>query len=321
MASDGGAPAASPVPVQPVSTTMRHLTLVAIFFLIGTSPALGDVATADWRPLYERVDAPLQRSLEQRLHANADWSRLVRNRKMAIGLVDLNGGTPRFARVNGNEMMYAASLPKIAILLAAHVSFEDGSLAETDEAHRDLADMIRVSSNSAATRLIDHIGLTRIQAILKDPRYGFYDERRGGGLWVGKRYASAGPRIGDPLHDISHGASVTQVCRFFYLLATDRLVSPDRSRSMLEDLSDPGLHHKFVSQIDRRAPGANVYRKSGTWRNWHSDAVLVQGSRDRNYILVGLVESPDGEKILRDILPAVEDLILPQTLAEDTAAR
>ena len=91
---------------------------------------------------------------------------LIRGKKMAIGLVDLSGAEPRFARVNGNQMMYAASLPKIAILLGAYVSFEDGSLAETEAVHADLADMIRVSSNAAATRLIDKIGMKKIQAIL-----------------------------------------------------------------------------------------------------------------------------------------------------------
>jgi beta-lactamase class A len=150
---------------------------------------------------------------------------------------------------------------------------------------------------------------------MKDPRYGFYDEKRGGGLWVGKRFASAGPRIGDPLHNISHGATATQVCRVFYLLATEKLVSPERSRMMLADLADPRLHHKFVSQIEERAPDAKLYRKSGTWKQWHADAIMVQGSRWRDYILVALVESDSGESIIRRLLPAVEELIVPQEYA------
>ena len=270
----------------------------------------------DWRPLYERVDPELQKALEDRIAQNPEWARLVGRKQMAIGVVDLSGDVPRFARVNGNQMMYAASLPKIAILLAAYVSFEDGSLEETVEVHEDLANMIRVSSNSAATRLIDRVGMKKIQAVLRDPEFGFYDEKRGGGLWVGKRYASSGPRVGDPMHGISHGATATQVCRFFYLLATGRLISPERSAMMLEDLVDPRLHHKFVSQIEERAPTARVFRKSGTWKQWHSDAILVQGSVWRDYILVGLVESPNGEMILRQVLPAIEELIVPSEFAE-----
>lgn len=295
---------------------MKAVRVIVLLVLYVTTCA----ASEPWQPLYDRVDRNLQAALDARIAENPTWARLVRNKKMAIGLVDLSPGQPRFARVNGNEMMYAASLPKIAILLATYVSFEDGSLEETDELHRDLVDMIRVSSNSAATRLIDKVGMRRIQAILKDPKYGFYDEERGGGLWVGKRYASSGTRIGDPMHNISHGATVTQVCRFFYLLSTGRLINRQRSEEMLADLSDPKLHHKFVAQIERRAPNARLYRKSGTWKQWHADAIMVRGENWRNYILVGLVEHADGEAILRQVLPAVEELIVPPAFAKALSA-
>lgn len=287
---------------------MRKLLMAVL--LLSMTPLVG--ASSDWQPLYSRINPALQTAMEKRLNANPEWARLIRNKKMAIGLVDLSGDQPRFARVNGNQMMYAASLPKIAILLAAYVSFEDGSLAETEEIHQDLADMIRVSSNSAATRLIDAVGMQKIQATLKDPQYGFYDEKRGGGLWVGKRYASDGPRIGDPMFNISHGATATQVCRFFYLLAQGKLINAQRSAEMLNDLSDPHLHHKFVSQVEERAPDAQMFRKSGTWKQWHSDAIMVRGSEWRDYILVGLVESQNGERLLRQVLPAMEELIAPE---------
>jgi beta-lactamase class A len=291
---------------------MRNF-LLSVFLLLFT-PFVG--ASSDWQPLYSRVNPALQTAMEKRLNANPEWARLIRSKKMAIGLVDLSGDEPRFARVNGNQMMYAASLPKIAILLGVYVSFEDGSLAETDEIHADLADMIRVSSNAAATRLIDRVGMKKIQSILKDPKYGFYDEKRGGGLWVGKRYASAGPRVGDPMFNISHGATATQVCRFFYLLAQGRLINAERSAQMLGDLADPHLHHKFVSQVEERAPDAQVFRKSGTWKQWHSDAIMVRGSKWRDYILVGLVESQNGERLLRQVLPAMEELIVPPEYAD-----
>lgn len=274
------------------------------------------IAAAEWQPLYDAVDADLQKQLQARLNENTEWARLIRNKKMAIGLVDLSTEQPRFARVNGNHMMYAASLPKIAILLAVYASFDDGSLEETKDVHDDLAAMIRVSSNSAATRLIDSVGMKKIQAVLKDPSNGLYDEKRGGGLWVGKRYASSGIRVGDPMHNISHGATVTQVSRFFYLLHTGRLINEHRSEQMLEDLVDPRLHHKFVSQIEARAPDAKVYRKSGTWKQWHADAVMVRGTHWRDYILVGLVESQNGETILRQVLPIIEELIVPPEYAE-----
>ena len=293
------------------------MRLLNVALLLGLSAISFSVpAQTTWEPLYNRVDPEFQAALEQRLNANKEWKRLIQNKKMAIGVVDMSGEVPRFARVNGNQMMYAASLPKIAILLAAYVSFEDGSLQEIDEIMQDLQDMIQVSSNSAATRMIDRIGMKKIQSVLRDPQYGFYDEKRGGGLWVGKRYAGSGPRSGDPMFNISHGATATQVCRFFYLLATHRLINEHRSDQMLADLVDPHLHHKFVSQLDELAPKATLFRKSGTWRQWHSDAIMVQGKQWRNYILVGLIESENGEQILRTVLPAVEELMVPAEYSE-----
>jgi len=286
------------------------------FFLVSLLlPLLALADTGEWKPLYDRVDPDLQARLEARLKEYPEWSKLISSRKMAIGLVDLSQATPRFAHVNGNQMMYAASLPKIAILLGAYASFEDGSLQETEAIHQDLGNMIRVSSNSAASRLIEQVGMKKIQAVLRDPQYGFYDERRGGGLWVGRLYAKRGPRVGDPVNNISHGATATQVCRFFYLLSYGRLISPYRSAQMLTDLSHPMLHHKFVSQVEKRAPGARMFRKSGSWRQWHSDAIMVRGTQWRDYILVGLIESENGEAILRHVLPVVEELIVPPQYA------
>lgn len=178
------------------------------------------------RPLLTMVSPSLQLDLTNALNTNPAWKSLVRSKKMAVGLVDLRDlHNIRYASVNGNKMMYAASLPKLAILLGASQSLEDGSLAETDEVLHDMRIMISKSDNGAATRMIDRVGFDKIEQTLRDPRYELYDPKRGGGLWVGKRYAKTGERNGDPMHDISHGATVTQVCRFYYLLAMGKLVS------------------------------------------------------------------------------------------------
>ncbi len=294
------------------------LTLASMTAPAAVSPASrlellpSPVPESSWRSLYDSADQDLQRQLERALNSRPTWRKLIRTRKMAVGVVDLTElAAPRFARVNGSTMMYAASLPKIAILLAAYEAFEEGTLEETPEVHDDLAAMIRVSSNEAATRVIDRIGFDAIERVLTDPRYELYDPDRGGGLWVGKRYAKMGERIGDPILNISHAATVTQVCRFYYLLATGRVINPQRSQQMLADLADPGLHHKFVGVIEQRAPGARIYRKSGTWKQWHSDSVLVWGAEWRRYILVAMVESESGDRILRELVPMVEGVLHP----------
>ena len=263
-----------------------------------------------WRPLYEAMDDELQQKLETRLRKNRRWATLLGQRKMAVGLVDLtNPSAPRFAHINGSTMMYAASLPKIVILLACAQAFEDGAMTETPEVIDDLNQMIRVSSNGAAARMFERVGFERISAVLTHPQYQLYDPRRGGGLWVGKPYGKSGVRYPDPLEGLSHGATATQVCRFYYLLATGRLINTKRSKQMLDCLVAPDLHHKFVSIVEQREPNAQIYRKSGTWKNWHSDSMLVWGNDWRRYILVGLVDDVRGEQILRDLVPAIEGVL------------
>jgi beta-lactamase class A len=300
--------------VKLVFAALGTLFALAVPALAGRAPPVPfAVAENAWQPLYETVDPGLQVELERSLGRKALWRSLIEAKKMAVGVVDLSDpAAPRFARVNDRAMMYAASLPKIAILLAACVSFEDGSLVETPEIHADLVAMIRNSSNSAATRMIDRMGFDKIAAVLLDPQYGFYDPEQGGGLWVGKRYAKAGGRHPDPIQGLSHAATVFQVCRFYYLLANGKIISPERSRQMLDILADPAIHHKFVCMIEERAPDARMFRKSGTWRNWHCDSVMVWGRVWRHYILVALVEHAQGEQILRDLVPVVESLLEPE---------
>lgn len=266
------------------------------------------------RPLRQLVNKNFQKELEKQLKQNKTWARLIGKKKMSVGLVDISDSSNiKFARVNGDVMMYAASLPKLAILLAAAQSLEDGSLPETPEILHDMRIMISRSDNEAATRMIDRMGFEKIESVLIDDRYELYDPQRGGGLWCGKRYAKKGRRYPDPLMGLSHGASVTQVCRFYYLLAMGQLVNRHRSIQMLDILSDPEIHHKFVNTLDNIAPEAKLYRKSGTWRNWHSDSVMVWGPLWRRYIVVGLIEDKQGEQILRDLIPTVEEVLKSQS--------
>ncbi len=272
-------------------------------------------------PLKNLTDKNFQKTLDCELAQNKTWQNLIRNKKMAVGLVDLSDvGHIMFARVNGSEMMYAASLPKIAVLLAAFHSFEYDGLEQTPRIMGDLALMIRKSNNQAATRVIEKITLKRIQEILVMPQYEFYDQDHGGGLWVGKKYAKTDSRLPEPLKGLSHAATAAQVCRFYYLLAMGQLINPERSRQMLEILVDPGVNHKFVNVLNKIVPDAKIFRKSGTWRTWHCDSVLVWGPEWRRYIAVALVEDKNGEMILRKLLPVLES-VLKENAAKFTIPR
>ena len=263
------------------------------------------------KPLQKLLDSSLQTNLRDELASHPEWNELIVQKKMSVGLVDLSDPeNVRFARVNGNHMMYAASLPKIAILLAAMDAIEKGELKETGEIKKDMRLMISKSDNAASTRMIDRVGYEKLEAVMTDPKYAFYDEQKGGGLWVGKRYGSGGDTHREPLKNLSHAATATQVCRYYYLLAHGRLVNQKRSKQMLEIMENPELHHKFVNTLDQIAPKARLFRKSGSWRTYHSDSILVWGEdNNRRYILVALIDDANGEQIIRDLVKPIEKVL------------
>lgn len=261
--------------------------------------------------LRELIDTTLQKKLEKTLYSKKKWKALIDQKRMAVGVVDLsNVNNIRFARVNGNHMMYAASLPKIAVLFAAMDAIEKGELLETAEVKKDMKLMISKSNNQATTRMIDRLGYQKIEDVLTNEKYNLYDEDFGGGLWVGKRYASGGGKTNrEPLKNLSHAATVSQVCRFYYLLVQGKLVNEARSKQMLNIMENPALHHKFVNVLDVIAPKARLFRKSGSWRSYHSDSILVWGSPNRRYILVALIDDPSGEQIIRSLVVPVEKVL------------
>ncbi|MFK7807003.1 MAG: serine hydrolase [Saprospiraceae bacterium] len=261
----------------------------------------------EYTPLRQCQNSKLQKALEQTLNANPTWKKLIQMKKLSVGLVDLRDfSNAKYAAVNGKEMMYAASLPKIAILLAAMDAIDKGELKDTKEVRNDMHLMIAKSNNQASTRMIDRVGYKKISDVLMSPEYALYDRTHGGGLWVGKRYAAGGARNPEPMKGLSHAATAEQVCRYYYKLANGALVNEKRSKEMMDILVNPKLHHKFVNTLDKIAPNAKVYRKSGSWSNYHSDSAMVIGDASRKYIMVALTEDPAGEQIIRQLVYAVE---------------
>lgn len=278
-------------------------------------------AGASPAPLLRRAPAPLWDHVDRRLEV--DLLRSVRalglgpaldERKLGVALVDVTDlRRPRVAALNGDAMFYAASLPKIAILLAAFERIRAGQLELDEETWAQLVRMIRLSSNADSTALMHKVGKPFIAEVLVSPRYRLYDPARGGGLWAGKDYAKQGVWRRDPMRHLSHGATAMQVSRFFYLLQAGELVSPAASREMKRILGDTYIDHKFVAGLKAAHPGAAIYRKSGTWQHWHADGALVERPDGVAYIAVGLAESPRGGEWLPHIILAM-DRLLPAPL-------
>ncbi len=255
-------------------------------------------------------------SLEHRVREVVEAQGLgaaVKTGRLALALVDLSApGHPHLAMLNGDEMIYAASLPKIAILLGAFVEAERGRLA-LDERHlQTITAMVRYSSNVDASRVLDWVGERRLIDILLSPRYAFYDPNGKGGLWVGKSYGPSPAFLRDPVAQLSHGATAYQVARFYCLLDAGALVSPELTAVMKEVLSRPGIHHKFVKGLERVA-GLTLYRKSGTWKEFHSDSVLVEAGSHK-YVMVGLARDLRGEDWLERLAQPLHEVVVGSPL-------
>ena len=259
-------------------------------------------------PLRESREPVLQAALEGMLEKHG-LRALVNKKKLAVTLVGISDpACPRLAGVNGNVMMYAASMPKLGILLGAFKRIERGEIQLDADFEALMTRMIRYSSNTAATEVMDRVGREFIAEILQSPDYKLYDQDFGGGLWVGRAYAKRPAWKRDPLHNLSHGATTIQVARFYYLLETGHLLRPDLTLKMKEILSEPGVNHKFVSGISSKFPGAKMLRKSGTWRNYHSDSALIEHDGKR-YIAVAMLEDAKGEAVMRDLVLRLDRLI------------
>ena len=263
-----------------------------------------------YQEIDQKHDRLLQANLEIILANNALWSKLVAKKKMAVGLVDLrNMEDIRYAAVNGKNMVYAASLPKIAVLLSAIEAVDEGCINYSPSLQKDLRLMIAKSNNAATTRVIESLGFDKIAETMTRPKYHLYDKDNGGGIWVGKKYAKAGRRKPDPLKGLSHAATVEQVARFYTMLAYGKLVSEQWSQEMMKYLIDSEINHKFVKALNKVAPNADVYRKSGSWKHFHADSALVFGKNGRRYIIVALIENSKGGEICRNLITQVERVL------------
>jgi beta-lactamase class A len=166
--------------------------------------------------------------------------------------------------------------------------------------------MIKASSNEMASKYSRAMGLKEIQSVLES--YQFYD-RNHGGIWMGKHYGPSQERIGDPINDHSHAATVRQLIRFYLLLEQGKLVSPEASARMREIFASPDIPHddiKFVKGLAGR--DVRLLRKWGSWKDWLHDSAIITGS-GRHYILVALIHHPKGDEYLSDLARAVDDVM------------
>lgn len=291
---------------------MQHIILLIFILFTFTQSSLAETANSidnnQYPSLWNSHDPVLQKKLEQVIKAQGLWKQ-VQNKKLALALVDISDlKHPKLAELNGEHMIYAASLPKIIILLGAFVEIEAGHLKETEKLYEQMNKMIRFSNNQSATYVLEQVGRKRILEIIQDPKFALYDPKHNGGLWVGKAYSKGTAYQRDPLHKLSHGATAIQAARFYYLLQTNQFLSPEYSKKMKEILGKPGITHKFVKGLNSIAD-IKFYRKSGSWKNYHADSALIEYN-EHKYIIIGLSDSASGGKWMAQLAKPLHEIVV-----------
>lgn len=251
------------------------------------------------------TDPALQAELEAidaRLRAQYEMT----TEQTAVGVLDLK--RLRLAMIRPDRIDYAASVAKVGILLAYFQLHPDAATHLDLQTRHELGLMVKASSNEMAAKYSREMGLRQIQEVLNS--YHFYDTNHGGGIWVGRHYGGGGERIGDPLSNNSHAATVRQLLRFYLLLEQGKLVSPEASRTMREIFASPDIPHdniKFVKGLAGR--DVQIIRKWGTWEDWFHDSAVVTGP-SRHYILAAMTHHPKGDDYLVALARAVDDLLI-----------
>lgn len=276
------------------------LSLLLLPAVVRAAPCNSTFALDHKQPL-------LQTALQRELRA-AGYSPALERRELAVALVDLTRPEdPAYAGLNDDVMLYAASLPKIGILLGVAQAAQRGDVEWQPHFSHRLRKMITVSDNEYASWAAELLGLRYLADVLRDSRYCLYDGDSGG-LWVGRSFRKDGPSLRDPLHGISHGATARQAARFYVLLDREKLVSPHFSRRMASLMAPPEYSHKFVRALADLRGVEFLARKSGTWGDFHSDSALVRHG-SRRYVVVGLAHHRHGEAMMRRIALVADDLI------------
>lgn len=288
---------------------MRRLGLLFMTLICCSGCQLASVRKEPWFATYALdYDTPTDPALQAELEATDARLRGqygMTTEQAAAGVLDLKH--LRLAMVHPDRIDYAASVAKVGILLAYFQLHPDAATHLDPQARHELGLMAKASSNEMAAKFSHEMGLRQIQEVLNS--YHFYDTNHGGGIWVGRHYGVDGERIGDPLGDHSHAATVRQLLRFYLLLEQGKLVSPEASQTMREIFASPDIPHddiKFAKGLAGRE--VQIIRKWGSWQDWLHDSAVITGP-GRHYILVAMTHHPNGDKYLANLAGAVDDLL------------
>ncbi len=229
----------------------------------------------------------------------------IKPEEVDVGVLDLEH--LKLALIHPDHIQYAASVPKVGILLAYFQTHPEAVDHLDPAIQHELGMMAKASNNEMASKFSHEIGLKKVQEIITS--YDLYSADHGGGIWVGKHYGKDTERYPDPVGHESHAATVRQLMRYWLWLEQGKLVSPAASKKMREIFASPDIPFdeiKFVKGLKGR--DVQIVRKWGSWENSLHDTAIITGP-GRHYILVALTQTEKGDDYLEALAPAVDDLM------------
>lgn len=255
--------------------------------------------------------------------------------QVAVTLVDLSDANqPAWGSYRGTTPFYPASVVKSFYLAAAHRWLEDGRLAETEELHRALRDMIVDSRNEATGYVVDLLTETTSGPELPPPEFAAWWEKRHAvnryfaglgyvGINLNRKTWCEGPygreqqatQLAAP--DDRNWLTTDATARLFAEFVSGRSVSPDRSRQMLalheRQPFDPEGNVQSREYIGAALPtGAKLWSKAGWTREVRHDAAYVELPTGERFVLVIFTTGHSKEQA---IIPALAREIMAEMQA------
>lgn len=270
------------------------------------------------------VDRAVQQALQQFAPQN------LQPHQLAVTLVDLRTPhRPERASYRGTERIYPASVIKMFYLVAAHRWMEDGKLADSEELRRALRDMIVDSYNEPTGYVVDLLTGTTSGPELAPEAFNMWFEKRNvvnhyftslgyeninlnRKTWCEGPYGREKQLANQPPPDHRNWLTTDATARLFTEIVTGRVVTPERSRQMLE------LHERQPFDPESSAqsreytgaalpPGSKLWSKAGWMSEVRHDAAYVELPGGPKFILVTFTVGHAKEK---EIIPAIAQAVI-----------
>lgn len=253
-----------------------------------------------------------------------------REENLALTVIDLRDPQrPAQASFRGNERIYPASVVKLFFLAAAHRWLEDGRLQDSEELRRALRDMIVDSSNDATHYIVDALTGTTSGVELPAAEMQDWANRRNA---VNRYFASLGytninvnqktycedaygrERVFRAGGTNRNMLTTDATARLLAEIATGRMVTPERSRQMLELLR----REPFVTEGEPNSqardfigmaltPGMRLWSKAGWTSTTRHDAAYIELPNGARFVVVIYTTNHSRE---REIIPSVARAVI-----------